>query len=190
MGITALLRLDGKDIFGFAISNLLALMLTLFLPQGAWSVYVSILVSYHLFLAWLVLFADHEAGFSLPVVQTIMTHAACIALVVTIGLGRHHIPYFGVLRYGIISIAVFERGWLLGGEKKKEPKPEAIAEAATHHATVANSNADDYQEWLNYLATRPAIANRPGSSFKAEYAKWLANRAQSRAETPSNNTPP
>jgi hypothetical protein len=59
-----------------------------FLPPGMWALSVSVLISYHLFLVWLLLTAEHEVGFSMPIVSSILTHVACLVVVVVMILGR------------------------------------------------------------------------------------------------------
>ena len=80
---------------------MLALVIVLrhLLPDTAWATYTYILVTFHLILAFKVLTADKKAGLSLPIGQTILTHAACLAVIVGIAMLRHHIPFFGIIRY-------------------------------------------------------------------------------------------
>lgn len=146
--------------------------------DASWSVYVSILFSYHLFLGWLVITADHEGGFSLPVVPTILTHLACLAVILTFGMGHHFVPFFGILRFGIAGLAIFECRWLFSGKTKrvqnlKDPGlgKEAVLETAT---------GEDYEAWLRYLSQRKANSRKAGTSVKDEYEQWLLARAKNR----------
>ncbi|MGA2671695.1 MAG: hypothetical protein ABSE99_00595 [Terracidiphilus sp.] len=182
MGLAAWLDLDPMDVFVFMVCGLLGFVLGLLLPAGAWAIYGSILLSYHLFLAWLVVTADHQTGFSLPVVSTILTHAACLTLVIALALGRQHIPFFGFIRYGIAGLALFERGWLFSGNTKM--KMEAVANAPLPDAVV-NATGEDYEQWLKHLATRNPMARKPGTSLKDEYHEWLVTRAKSRSAAPT-----
>ena len=112
MGLAVLFNLDGKDIAAFVIAGLLGLFSASLVPAGTWAVLTSILVSYHLFLAWLVIMSENRARVSLHIFSTIVTHLACLVLIVPLGLARHFIPFFGILRYGIAGMAIFERHWL------------------------------------------------------------------------------
>src|ERR1039457_6007034 len=117
MGILSLVRLLVKyvkpaDLVVFLISVFIGYYVASFLPEGAWANYTFILLSYHLFLTWLVIDADHETGISLPIVSTILTHAACLVLIISFGAGSSHIPFFGFIRVGVVLLAIFERGWL------------------------------------------------------------------------------
>jgi hypothetical protein len=93
----------GKDAAAFVVACILGYLVGRLLPTGPWAVYTSVLVGYHLFLAWLVITADHEVGFSLPIVSTIATHLACLACVVAILLARRYIPFSDTLAW--VSLA-------------------------------------------------------------------------------------
>ncbi len=109
MGMAAWLDMEGKDVVAFMFAGLLGYLAATLVPAGAWAIYASILVSYHLFLGWLVATAEHKTGVSLPIASTILTHLACLALILTLGMGRHVVPFFGIFRYGIAALAIFER---------------------------------------------------------------------------------
>jgi hypothetical protein len=175
MGLIAFLNLDGKDVLVFVLAGLGGYFAGTFMPPGAWAVYTSILVSYHLFLAWLVLTAEHEVGISLPIVMTITTHLACMVVVVALGVGRHFVPFFGVLRYGIAGLAIFERGWLFSGNNNG-PKQQEVASTGP----VVTATPEDEQEWLRYLAQQKPGSRKLGSSLKMEYEQWLLARVQNR----------
>jgi hypothetical protein len=89
------------------------------LPDTALATYAYILISYHLVLGFKVLTADKEAGMSLPWGQTILTHLACVGLLIGLAMGRHTIPFFGLIRYALPGLAPFEASWLFSGEKVK-----------------------------------------------------------------------
>jgi len=181
MGLATLFNLDGKDIAAFVLAGLLGYLASTLVPAGTWAVLTSILVSYHLFLAWLVITAENEAGFSLHIVSTIATHLACLVLIVSLGLTHRFIPFFGIFRYGIVGLAIFERYWLF----TEDSIPFRSEDPAT---PIVADNAEDYQEWLNYLAKQNPAARKPGTSLKEEYRHWLLARAQNRPAVPSNDS--
>ena len=127
----------------FLVCSGIGYLLGHYLPVGAWSAYVSILVSYHLFLGWLVFTAEHKAGFSLPVFSTILTHSAFLAILIGLAFGRESVPLFGLIRIFIPGLASFESTWLFGGGRKsKEVPPEPIAiqpDASAADAPVADA---------------------------------------------------
>jgi hypothetical protein len=122
----------------------LALALSHLLPDTALATYAYILISYHLVLAFNVFTADKEAGMSLPWGQTILTHLACVGLLVGMAMGRHTIPFFGLIRFAVPGLAPFEASWLFSGEKVKIARLtdlEAI-EAATLAPVLEQTAAD------------------------------------------------
>ncbi len=183
MGLISLLNLKGKDVVAFVLCSIVGYFLASLLPPGAMAIYTSILVSYHLFLAWLVIDHDHKAGISLPIASTLLTHGACVFLVVLYAMGRHYIPFFGVLRYSVVGLAIFERNWLFSApttvsQPKVEPKPKP----------VVDSTGDDYQAWLNLLAARKPDMRRPGASLQAEYEQFVQARARNRVAAASHKS--
>lgn len=178
MGLLAFLNLEGPDIAAFFAATILGYLAGAIVPPGPWSIYVSILVSYHLFLGWLVFSTEQKTGASLPLASTIITHLACLGVVIPLGMGRRYIPFFGIFRYAIAALAIFERGWLFGGQIGEEPKLEEAPLAPI----VITATADDFQEWQRYLAQQKPGSRKPGTSLKAEYEQWLLARAQNRPQ--------
>jgi hypothetical protein len=176
--------LKGMNTVVFLACSLVGYLLGHYIPDATWATFTSILVSYHLFLGWLLLTAEQKVGFSLPVGHTIVTHLACLAAVVGLGLGRHYIPMFGIIRYFIPAIAPFERDWLFNGaEKTKKP---AVPVAAVDVPKV-EATAEDYDAWLKYLSTRHPSSVKRGLTVKEEYEQFIAARAQRRAMAESTN---
>jgi hypothetical protein len=175
MGLMLFLNLEGPDIAAFFAATLLGYLAGAVVPAGSWSVYVSILVSYHLFLAWLVFSTEQKTGASLPIASTVVTHLACLAIIIPLGMGRRHIPFFTIFRYGIASLAIFERGWLFSG-KMGEPEPKR--EETPIAPVIITATAEDFQEWQRHLARQKPGSRKPGSSRKTEYEQWLIARAQ------------
>jgi hypothetical protein len=192
------LEMEPLDVAAYIVSDILGLLVFLWLrPNIALALTVSIFVSFHLFLAWLVMNADHETGFSLPVVSTIFTHLACLLIVylcstLVIALSRpgHFLPFYlwlmlrpirYILAVCIPGLAVFERSWLFsGGRKKKEVPvtPEVAAIAAETAAAADAATGDDYAEWLRYVERQKKPFPKPGTSLKTEYERWLLARAR------------
>jgi hypothetical protein len=184
--------------------------------DGALATYASVLISYHLYLGFLVVTAEKESGLSLPIGPTILTHAACLALVVALAIGRHQIPFFAVVRLFIPGIAPFEANWLFSGGKKeaetvKSPSPFARlaafiregspsspqggahpasapkAAAAPAGSLFETSTAEDYSEFLKLMQQGKRPFRRPGLSVKDEFELWLAAKAHA-AESANSQT--
>jgi hypothetical protein len=178
MGLIAWLNRSPKDLIGYVVSIFFGYLASSFMPPGTWATFTAILVAYHLFLCWLVITAEDRAGVSLPLVHTILTHAACLVVILPLGKAGQVLPLFGLFRYGIVGLAIFERGWLFSGNDK--PAPPAPVVSTTH---IVAATADDYQEWLRHLAQQSSASRKHGASLKAEYEKWLEARAQARAQS-------
>ncbi|HEV2484491.1 MAG TPA: hypothetical protein VGT08_03075 [Terracidiphilus sp.] len=184
----------------FLICSGIGYLLGRYLPDPL-AAYVSILVSYHLFLAWLLITADHEAGFSFPILSTVVTHLACLALLIGLAMGQRYVPFLGLVRIFVPGLAPFECDWLFsGGRKKKDPSklPEAAQAVATGTiTTVAAAPAtaepeytfDDHDEWRRYLAKPHRPFKKAGLSLGDEFKQWHAARAQSRATASENQNP-
>jgi len=190
MGILSLVRLftrfvKAADLVAFLICAFLGYMASTLVPDGSWANYTFILVFYHLFLVWLLIDADHKTGVSLSIVSVILTHLACLAIIVFYGMGHGVIPFYRVLRFGVIALAIFERNWLFSGGKKKQVLPVA----APINPVIAEATAEDQEAWLNHLATRSPLSRKPGISIKDEYVEWLTARANKRSASLSIGTP-
>jgi hypothetical protein len=138
----------------------LGLALSHLLPDTALATYAYILISYHLVLAFKVFTADKEAGMSLPLGQTILTHLACVGLLIGMAMGRHTIPFFGLIRFAVPGLAPFEASWLFSGEKVKIARLtdlEAI-EAATLAPVLKRSDTGVAPASASASASAPASA--------------------------------
>ena len=111
-----------------------------FLPAGAWANYAFILISYHLFLAWLVIDADQQTGFSLPVGSTIADPSGlsgCSSL--PSECGRHYIPFFGFVRVWCCRhwLSLNATGFSAGARRRK--KCSVTVAAVCHRRSVPPS---------------------------------------------------
>ncbi|MGD0940242.1 MAG: hypothetical protein ABR905_11070 [Terracidiphilus sp.] len=182
----------GKNGAVYLVCALIGLGTAHFLPGGWWSIFAYLLITYHLYLGYHVIISEHETGFSLPVGSTIITHLACVSLVVCFALGRGLIPFFGLIRLFVPALAPFEAQWLFSGKKsnsKNKPVPISKEKAAQKAAAVADAVAatatvDDYEEWLRYLAQPNRPPRKPGVSVQDEYKQWLVARARAKVTSP------
>ena len=181
MGLQGFLQLEGEDFAAFAISALAGYAAGEYFSNSGWSVYLSSLVSYHLFLGWLVLNQTGKAGFSMPLWLTAPTHAAC--MVVALGpalFADHQSLGFGLFRYSIAALALFEAGWLFSNEESKPLLEEA--DDAAPAAFGIRASAEDEGAWLAYLAQRRPGQTKPGTSVRDERDAWLRARMKERAK--------
>ena len=103
----------------FIVCSLIGYLLAHYLPAGAWSAYAPILISYHLYLAFLVFTGDHEAGFSMPLPSLLLTHLAFLVVLVFVAFGRRYIPFFGLISIFVPALAPFESKWLFSATRAK-----------------------------------------------------------------------
>jgi len=179
------LKLKRIDTVVFVLASVIGFFAGRLLQDPTWSLYASILISYHIFLAWLVFSGEKKAGISLPLFSTILTHAACVFLVVALVIIRRHVPYFAILRFGISAIALFERSWLFTAVKPKanleEARRAARKSAVNRQTILALARGEDHEAWQRHLAMRSPTQRRRGRSINEEYEQWLLDRARSRA---------
>lgn len=90
-------------------------------PTGWWSILISMLISYHVFLGWLVLTAKKKLEVMRPLSYAAMSHVACLVVIVSLGSGRIVVPHFDVVCCGVSVLAYFERDWLFQTAKTTIP---------------------------------------------------------------------
>lgn len=179
MALTSFMQMEGEDFAAFAISALAGYAAGSLFPASEWAAYVSILVSYHLFLGWLVL-NQSGAGLSMPIWLAAPTHAACMVVALgPVGFAQHASLGFGLFRYGIAALAFFEAGWLFSREDKK-PLLSEIGEVP--EPSTLRSTAEDEIAWIEYLSTRRPGQVRAGTSIREEREIWLRARMKKRME--------
>lgn len=210
MGILSLVRLFAKfvkagDLIAFIVSAGAGYLLATILPEGPWTAYIFIFISYHMFLAWLIIDSEKK-GLSMPIPEVVLTHAACLALIIFIAFGRHSIPFFGFLRFGIAGLAFFERSWLFKGNAKaheaakaseskqkekvvKRIQAKAPVNLVSAETALSEATLEDSDEWLRHLSQPDRPYRRAGLSVREEYELWLIARVSARHALPSTQDP-
>jgi hypothetical protein len=172
--MSAWLKLDPADFVAFVAASLLGYFAGTLAPDSMWAIYISILISYHLFLLWLVLSGERKAGIALTPFSTLVTHLACLIVIAPVGLARN-LPIFAAFRFGIAGFAVFERAWLFSASHAQPRREQATTSPIAHSAT-----AEDFEAWCQYLAQRKATQRKAGMSVREEYERWLHARSRKR----------
>ena len=221
MGLSSFSGFEGPDILAFLVCAGLGYFIGSLAPAGAPSIYTSVLVAYHLFLGWLLLrtsasdgLGDKKAGVSLPVVHTILTHAACLVVVLgPVAIALHSMPSLADPRAAAADTADPEAAALQMDNTEqtlrlvKGISCSIAALAVFEHrwlfsseasqkpspqpapspvAPAVRATANDAVEWERYLAAhRQSFA--PGTSIKAEYEKWLVARYKNQPPAPPGN---
>ena len=166
-------------IAAYLISALVGYALGHYLLDDPAAAYASTLVSYHLFLAYLIFIAEHK-GFSMPIGPAIVTHLAFLALLIGLPYMRAHLPFFGLLSLLVPGMAPFEAKWLFGGDSKIAEKDGDREEVKMRAASAA-----DHEAFRAYLALPDRTFRRPGQTLNEEFNLWLSDRITKRSQPKS-----
>jgi len=158
------------------------------LPHAQWAQIVAILVTYHLYLAWTV-FSTGERSLAHSVPTTLLTHLACVALVVAGSMLRiprgiimilaFIFPVAGMIKFGLVSIVLFERVWVFSGGKQRLPKFKAARlKPGQLDIPPLESTPELYQQWLSLRSQKRADQYKVGETMKEEYASWLKEQGR------------
>ena len=217
MGLSSFASFEGPDFLAFVICGVTGYFLGTFAPAGAPSIYASILISYHLFLAWLVFGkttnledGNKRAGVSLPILHTILTHAACLVVVIgPVAIAINRMP--SLVAPNTIAgdptdpeaairemnktrreLRLFEglccsiAGFAVFERKwlfSSEATKKPRPEPVAPPVPAVRATTDDAADWHAYLtANRQSFS--PGASIKAEYEKWLVARRGNQPPAP------
>lgn len=185
--MSGLLKLEGEDLAAFLVSAGIGYAAGTMIKDLEWSVYASILISYHLFLTWLIMKSSGKSRLAMSIPVTVLTHSAC--MVVALGpavIGNRTSPVFSLFRYSIAAMALFERGWLFSAEESKPTVEEA---AAAMPALSIRPTAEDELAWLEYLTKRRPGMTKPGVTIRQEHEAWLRARVDQRNRDQANARP-
>lgn len=171
MGLLRFLDWKHEDIVAFVMSGVIGYLVGSSLSAYSWNGYVGILVAYHIFLGWLLFSADGNNASVLSGIATLATHLACMALVLSLASFHSHSMIWLYLRYGIASLAFFEKEWVFSGVAKKAEK---------RSLPVMESTAGDYELWLEMRAQHKHPAFYVGGSPKTDFEAWVKSRAKLR----------
>ena len=158
------------------ICALVGIIIGQYVLAGTAAVYASMLISFHLYLGYLVVMENREQGMSLPVGSTVLTHIACLTLLIGLVELRHHLTFFWVIQYFVPALAPFEAEWLFSGGKKKPG-----FEASVPQIPMPECTADDYDDFLRYLSQEKRAFRKPGRSVREEHVLWMADRLKREA---------
>jgi len=189
MGVVRLLAsANGR---AFLVCSLIGFLVALMVPPGSWAIYVQMLLSYHLYLGWLIISDENTTGFSLPILSTVFTHMCCLAVLISLPALRHSIPFFNYLRFGATFLASYECQWLFrsaGNREISEIVTPAVAQDALKEPAPAPAMQlvtvgmdDDHEAWLHHLTHRKPGDIRRGLTLKEEHDRFMRARAISRA---------
>jgi hypothetical protein len=163
-------------IVAYIVSSIIGFIISYLFFEGAAAAYAAILISYHLYLAFLVVTASHEKSLSMSIGMTFVYHLAFLGLVVGIAYGRAHIPFFFIVRWLVPALAPFETQWLFSGKGKKLPAAEEKPQ------TMADATIQDHEAFREHMMQPDRPFRKPGISVAEEFNLWLADRQKKKAQ--------
>jgi hypothetical protein len=164
-------------LIGFLISSLLGFAIGHYLLQGAAAAYASVLISFHVYLAFLLLIEDEKFGLSMPLGQTILSHGAILAFLTGLAYARYYIPFFGLISLLVPALAPFEVKWLFNAKDRVTVDGARPASIETPTATM-----EDHDAFRAYLRQEHRPFRKTGRSVDEEFSHWMADRARKQAE--------
>ena len=168
-------------ILGLAVSSIIGLFISAYLLPGAAGAYVSILVAYHLFLAFLIYLADREKGLALSIPFTAAMHVAVLGLLVGIAyLRQNHFPLFGFISFFATALAPIESHFLYSGSGIVILRPDATANLPPLPDDYEPTH-DDQEAFKEYLRQKERPFRKHGLSIDDEFRLWLAWRVNRQA---------
>ncbi|HUX45682.1 MAG TPA: hypothetical protein VMV57_13100 [Terracidiphilus sp.] len=162
-------------ILGFLASGIIGLFIGTYLLPGAAGSYVSILVAYHLFLAFLIYLADRKQGLSLTIPLAVIVHLVVLGFLVGIAFLHNHLPLFGFISFFAIAFAPVESHWFFPGSGFALPNLIATAELPALPDDYVPTD-EDQEAFKSYLRQKDRPFRKNGFSIEDEFRLWLANR--------------
>jgi hypothetical protein len=120
--------------------------------------------------------ASHEKSLSMSIPMTVVYHLAFAGLLVGIAYGRHHIPFFFVVRWLVPSLAPFETQWLFSGKIMQSTVVEET------HTPMVEATVDDHEAFREHMMQRDRPFRKPGLSINEEFNLWFADRNKKRVQ--------
>jgi hypothetical protein len=172
-------------VVALVISILIGYVIGHVLLQGAVAAYASILISYHVYLVFLIVMAERKSGLSLQVGPTILTHSAFLALLIGLPYIRAKVPFFGLISLLMPGLAPFEANWLFGGERESV----ATHPSAAPPVPVETATFEDHEAFREHLKQGDRPFRKPGRTVDEEFSFWMADRARKKAEAAALGSP-
>jgi len=166
----------------FVFCSLIGFVIGHYILHGAVAAYASVLISYHLYLAFLIAVAENEKGLSLSLGTAILSHGAFLALLIGLPYLRERVPFFGLISLLVPGLAPFEAMWLFSGSGEGE-KTES-----TSNTTYAESTVEEQEAFRMYMQQGPRTFRKPGRTIDQEFEAWIADRNKKKVEAEKAGT--
>jgi uncharacterized membrane protein required for colicin V production len=156
-----------------------------YLPYSDASPFIALLVSYHLFLTYLIVQAfvksEQKLGVSMSLPVAFITHLAFLGAMIGVVMGRQYVPLFALLKFVIPGLAPFEVKWVFEGKQHSGPAAEPPRMPAGTH--------EEYTEFIGYMKQSNRKFQRAGRGLHEEFTLWLKHRHKTSAEESKPVTP-
>ena len=160
----------------FVLSSLLCFVVAHYLLEDAAAAYGSVLISYHFFLVFLVVEAQHEKALSMPIGSMILTHSAFLAFLIGFCYLRGYVPYFGLISLLVPALAPLETMWLFSRGRRRR------THAAAGRVDIPAATLEDSEAFREYMEQQDRPFRKAGRPISEEFDLWLADRAKKKAE--------
>ena len=144
----------------------------MYLPDRPESPYIPILISYHLFLTYLITKAvgksRQKIRLSMSLPSAVITHFVCLAALIGVVMRRDLVPKFEFVQFLAIGLAPFEIKTLFK-RRKGDLSP-------VERTPMPSGTNDEYSEFLSYMKSGERRFLKAGQNVNQEYAAWLKAR--------------
>jgi hypothetical protein len=198
--------LASKDRVAYLICSVFGLCVYLALRPAPWANYAGLLVTYHLYLAWLVMSAENTNDRSFSIPATIAYHIACVAVLIGSRMGIALLVHsmlasmsdladamiaLVALRIILViqilityGLAMHEREWLFSGGRKKnvaaqKQEAQAVAPpmAVKPDVPLVQATGRDHDEWVRSRGSK-TVFYKPGTTPADDFEQWLRARGK------------
>jgi hypothetical protein len=184
MVFRTLLGLKRKDTWALLICCLLGYPITRSLPGQQWAVYASILLAFHLFLAWLVFTREKRDGPSPSIPAAAAIHLVFVAVVVILVAAlQYFFPQLKLVRLIVAAIAALERWFLFQPPSRGQQRDDAIDLLAARQG----GNLAPAQPGANFAPLQPSALPAPADAIGA--APKAASAVGAPATAPTSEIP-
>jgi len=165
-------------VFVLLLSSILCFTIARFVPDGPIAVFLPVMISYHILLAYLVMTFPREV--ELRMGAALFVHLLCVCLLAAFVLVQDSIPYISLVRCAIPAFAFAESALLLSTRRRQ-------TEANTAASVLSKCSSKDYDDFVEYMRHAERRFARAGSSITEELALFLKSRSRGRSVFQSQN---
>jgi hypothetical protein len=158
--------------FVLLLSGILCFTIARFAPDGPLAVFLPIMISYHIFLAYLVTSFPKEAELSIG--AGLFIHLLCVCILAAFVLVQDFVPYITLVRCSIPAFAFVESG-LLWSTRRGQAQGKRAA------SILSKCTSEDYDDFVEYMRHADRRFARAGRSVNEEFALFVKSRSRGRS---------